>query len=215
MEHPLHLILFIISLASGAIAIFFGFRLMQKYGLPFVGSYFYYLVFLYIFGVYSLAGSGLLEILLVRMGAVENTVHSARLFVIFMGIPLLVLSKYMWIRSVSEMLSRKLRSFFTLVYFLSSLGTFALYGTYVVRLTRFDTGDYSALVSVQRWVFTGILAASYTSTFLLALVRSGKLVHHERSFIRMHAFLFRGSTRLFPICSLYSFSPGTWSRSCL
>ena len=78
MGEPLRIILLFIPLIAGAIAIFFSFQLMKRFGVPFVNSYFYYLVFLYIFGAYSLAGSGILEYLLPRMEIVLKVIHSAR-----------------------------------------------------------------------------------------------------------------------------------------
>ena len=51
-----HLVLLLVPLIAGAIGIFFTFRLNKRFRTPFVNSYFFYLVFLYIFGSYSLAG---------------------------------------------------------------------------------------------------------------------------------------------------------------
>ena len=92
------LILLLIPLLAGAIAIFFAFQLMKRYGIPFATSYFYYLVFLYIFGSYSLAGSGILEHLLSRMEVDLKVIHSTQLYAIFLGIPFIALSKYMLLK---------------------------------------------------------------------------------------------------------------------
>lgn len=97
MGEPLRIILLFIPLIAGAIAIFFSFQLMKRFGVPFVNSYFYYLVFLYIFGAYSLAGSGILEYLFTRMEIELKVIHSARLFSIFLGIPFISLSTFMHI----------------------------------------------------------------------------------------------------------------------
>ena len=60
MGETIRFILLIIPMIAGVIAIFFSFQLMKRYTVPYAGSYFYYLVFLYIFGMYSLAGSGII-----------------------------------------------------------------------------------------------------------------------------------------------------------
>lgn len=187
MEDPLRIILLILPLLAGAIAIFFAFQLMHRYKLPFVSSYFYYLVFLYIFGAYSLIGSGVLQHLFTRMGVEQDTIHSARLFTILLGIPLLVLSKYMLVRSMTELFSKQVWRVFTITYFILSFVSFSLYGIFTVRLTRFDLGEYQVLVTAQRWIFAGFMTGIYTAVFISSLVLSGKLVQHERSFARVFA----------------------------
>ena len=187
MQDHLKFILLFVPLVAGAIAIFFAYRLMRMYRLAFVSSYFYYLVFLYIFGVYSLIGSGALEHFFIRMEAGQDMIHSARLFAILVGIPLLILSKYMLLKSITELFSKKLWPPFTISYFLLSLASFAIYSIFVVRLTKFDTGEYQALVLVQRWVFTGLLALVYSVGFLISMMLSRNLVHHERFFVRTFA----------------------------
>ena len=117
MAESWRLILILIPLLAGAIAIFFSFQLMKRYGTPFANSYFYYLVFLYIFGSYSLAGSGILEHLLGRMEVDLKVVHSTCLYTIFLGIPFLVLSKFMLLRSTTEFFGKKVSLLFTLPYF--------------------------------------------------------------------------------------------------
>ncbi len=187
MEDHLKLILVFVPLVAGAIAIFFALRLMRIYKLAFVSSYFYYLVFLYIFGVYSLVGSGALEHFFMRMETGLDIIHSTRLFAILVGIPLLILSKYMLLKSITELFSKKLWPSFTLVYFLLSLISFGVYGVFVVRLTKFESGEYQALVTVQRWVFTSFLVFIYGMVYLISMVLSRRLVHHERSFARTFA----------------------------
>ena len=107
MAESLKLILIFIPLLAGAIAIFLAYQLMRKYPIPFVSSYFYYLVFLYIFGSYSLIGAGILEHLLTSMEADQHTIHTSRIFATLPGIPLLSLSLYALIRSFTEILVEK------------------------------------------------------------------------------------------------------------
>jgi DNA-binding CsgD family transcriptional regulator len=184
MEDPLRLIFIIATLVAGAISIYFAFQLMRKYDVPFVGSYFYYLVFLYIFGAYSLIGSGVLEHLLIRMEVGPETLHSARLFMILLGIPLLALSKYMLLRCISELLQRKANVTLTVIYFILSIGALALYGTFVIRLTRFRVGEYQVLVTAQRWVFAGFMVVMYSAAFMMTMVHSRKMILQDRSFSR-------------------------------
>ena len=186
MGEPLRFILLIIPLIAGAIAIYFSFQLMKRYQVPFVSSYFYFLVFLYIFGAYSLAGSGLMENLLTRMEIDMKVIHSARLFVIFLGIPFVILSYFMLFRSVTEFFQMSLIPVFPIAYFCFSIVAFVLYGIFIIRLTRFELGDYQSLIMVQRWVFTGFTTTMFLAIYLRVLLASGKLTdRNEKKFIRV------------------------------
>lgn len=184
MEAPLRLILVIAPLIAGAIAIFFAFQLMRRYSQAFSVSYFYYVVFLYIFGAYSLTGSGVLEHLFISMEVDQDTIHSARLFNILLGIPLIVLSKYMLLRSFAELLSKKIHLAINIGYFSLTLIFFVLYGIAVVRFTWFEQGDFQWLLTVQRWIFGGFMAGIYTAVFIMSLTFSRKSLQHDRSFAR-------------------------------
>jgi len=190
MNESLRLILIFVPLVAGAIAIFFAYQLMRKYRLAFVSSYFYYLVFLYIFGSYSLIGSGVIEHLLVSMKADPESIRSSRLFATLPGIPLLSLSLYSLIRSYTEMLSRKVLQPFTIVYFILSFAGLLLYGIFAVRITRFEQGDYTQFIAVQRWVFTGLLIGTHLLLFVMSMAFSRKLVYHERKFAKMSGWIY-------------------------
>ncbi|MEN8228307.1 MAG: LuxR C-terminal-related transcriptional regulator [Bacteroidota bacterium] len=186
MGEPLRIILLFIPLIAGAIAIFFSFQLMKRFGAPFVSSYFYYLVFLYIFGAYSLAGSGILEYLLARMEIEVKVIHSARLFTIFLGIPFISLSTFMLLKSMMEFFQKKIPTPFTIFYFAVSIIAFILYGFFVIRLTRFELGEYQLLISVQRWTFLGFVACMYLVIFMVGILYSRKMAdHYEKRFIRV------------------------------
>jgi len=186
MAEPWRLILIIIPLLAGAIAIFFSFQLMKRYGIPFASSYFYYLVFLYIFGTYSLAGTGILEHLLSKMEVDLKIIHSTRLYTIFLGIPFLVLSKFMLLRSTTEFFGKKVSPLFTLPYFIICMSAFVLYGILTVRLTYFDQGEYQVLIHLQHWVFFGFMIAMYLLIFMWVIQHSRSMTdNYEKKFIRI------------------------------
>jgi len=160
------LILLFTPLIAGAISIFFAYRLMKLYKAPFGGSYFYFTVFLYIFGTYSLAGAGIMDHILTRMEIDQKVIHSARLFAIFLGIPFLALAEFMFLRSITEFLGKKPSNALTIPYFASFTAVFILYGIYTVRINRFNLGDYELLLQIQRWIFSGLILVIYLSSYL-------------------------------------------------
>jgi len=169
MAESWRLILLLIPLVAGGISIFFSFRLMKRYRIPFTSSFFYYMVFLYIFGTYSLAGAGILEHLLIKMEIDLKVIHSARLYAIFLGIPFLALAKFMFLRSITEFFQKKPATTFTIFYFLILTAVFVLFGVYMIRLTYFDLGEYRGFILLQRWVFIGFIWAIYLSAYLYIL----------------------------------------------
>ncbi|MCD4709822.1 MAG: helix-turn-helix transcriptional regulator [Bacteroidales bacterium] len=175
MSEASRLILLIIPLIAGAISIFFSFRLMKQYRTPFTVSFFYYMVFLYIFGTYSVAGAGVLEHLFTRMEINQKVIHSAGLYAIFLGIPFLALAKFMFLRSIIEFFQKKTTLSFTIIYFLCLMTAFVLFGVYMVRLTRFELGEYQKLIQIQRWVFSAFMLIIYLSAYLFILLSASKL----------------------------------------
>lgn len=163
MGESWNILFVLIPVIAGALTIFLSYQLMRRYRMPFLHSYFYYLVFLYIFGVYSLAGSGVLQFLLVRMEAQVKVIHAARFYTMLMGIPFLMLSKFMIVRTTGELMNRKLYQGFTTGFFILGMLLFILYGFLIVRFTRFDIGDYQRLISIQRWAFISTMALVYAT----------------------------------------------------
>jgi DNA-binding CsgD family transcriptional regulator len=168
------LILFFVPLIAGAISIFFSYRLMKQYKAPFSGSFFYFTVFLYIFGTYSLAGAGILDHILTRMEIDQTVIHSARLFAIFLGIPFLALAEFMFVRSITEFLGKKPSNALTIPYFAILTTVFILYGIYTVRINRFNLGDYQTLMQIQRWVFSGFMLVVYLPSYLYIISSTRK-----------------------------------------
>lgn len=185
MAESWRLILLLVPIIAGGISIFFSFRLMKRYKLSYTSSYFYFLVFLYIFGTYSLAGAGILEALLTRMEIDQKILHSSRLYAIFLGIPFLALSKFMFVRSITEFFQKKPATAFTIIYFLILTVVFVLYGIYMIRLTQFNQGDYRDLILAQRLVFIGFIWGIYLITYLYILYFSSTLSElHAKKHIR-------------------------------
>lgn len=189
MAEAWRLILLITPLIAGAISIFFSFRLMKRFRIPFTESFFYYMVFLYIFGTYSLAGAGILEHLLTRMEIDLKVIHSAGLYAIFLGIPFLALAKFMFLRSIIEFFQKKPTPSFILIYFLSLTAAFIIYGVYMVRLTRFELGEYQKLIQIQRWVFSAFMLTIYLLAYLYILLSSSKVTDlPSKRYIRVFGF---------------------------
>jgi DNA-binding CsgD family transcriptional regulator len=180
------IILLLLPLIAGAIAVFFSFQLMKRYQGSFTGSYFYYIVFLYIFGVYSLAGSGILQYALKRMEVSQQVIHTARFYTLLLGVPFLLLSKFMLFRSIADLRGIRLSSYFTVPYFIAGFALFAVYGIFIVRLNFFHIGEYALMMNIQRTVFILLMAIIYISLFVWANIMSKKSADPaQRNFLKV------------------------------
>ena len=66
-----------------------------------------------------------------------------------------------------------------------------LYGVLVVRLTRFEQGEFQLLIDLQRWVFFGFMQLMYLATFWTVFFLSrGMTDHYEKRFIRNLGLLY-------------------------
>ena len=71
------------------------------------------------------------------------------------------------------------------------MGAFVLYGVFVVRLTRFELGEFQLLLDLQRWVFFGFMLLMYLATFWTVIFLSrGMTDHYEKRFIRVLGLLY-------------------------
>ena len=140
MESRLNIIVIIIALMAGAMSIFLASRMTRKYPMPYLSSYFNYLIFSYIFSVYSIIGSQVIQILLSDSKISEQTVQSAASFLLILGVPFLILSWYMFIRLTHEYFQKQLTNLFAYSFFTISLLLFAAY----ILLSLYD-GNIGAI----------------------------------------------------------------------
>ena len=81
----------------------------------------------------------------------------------------------MFVRSILDFLNKKASTSFLIIYFFILTSAFVLYGVYMIRLTRFELGDYQDLILIQRWAFAAFMITLYLSAFLFILFSTRKL----------------------------------------
>lgn len=178
------LTLLFLALLAGSVSVFLAFQMQKQFKNSFASSYFYFVLFIFIFGSYSLAGSGMLKHFLTRMNAEATVIQSAQLYAIFLGIPFLVLAFYMYMKSIRELFGKALPRIFTPLYFFVLILAFCTYGFLMIRLTRFETGSYFVLYRYQSWAFAAILLLVFSLSFLDIIRLTQKSDRFSRSNIR-------------------------------
>jgi DNA-binding CsgD family transcriptional regulator len=191
MNETLQIILTTGSLITGFIVIMFSNQLVRKYRLPWLSSYFYYLIFLFVFGIYGIIGSRLIRVFLVKQGLDPQAIDAIVSFFTFLGIPFIVLSWYMFIRLSREMVNRKIGSIFNLVFFLPlSLG-FMGYGVLLLERDLLGKNHHEMLRSSMLIGFSIVSLLVYAYSILQLFVHSkGFLDKKDRQNIQLFGLLY-------------------------
>jgi DNA-binding CsgD family transcriptional regulator len=148
----------------------------QKYRLSFLSIYFYFLIFLNIFGIYGVAGARIIRGVLVRLETGTASIEYITLVFAFLGIPFLILAMYMFLRLCTEMVKRNLSTGFNLIYFSLQFMIFLSYGFILVMISRFGENRFDLIKRVIQITYSTLFAIN--SFVALAL-----LFFHQRRFI--------------------------------
>ncbi len=109
-------------------------NLQKTYGTGSLSTILYYQIFIAVFGLYGIAGQGIVRKVLVSRGAQFMTVETVWHLFSFLGAPFLILAWSMLLRFCREILGRELRRRFSAVYLLVTFTLFLGYGTGIALL---------------------------------------------------------------------------------
>lgn len=199
MGETLQYILIFAAIIAGALSIFLSHQLMKKYTLNYLSSYFYYILFIYIFGAYSMIGSGAAKYYFTLYEGSTQFMMSIDMFLTILGVPFLILSTYMLIRVAFELYSKNPSNRFTLVYFLLSFLLMAGYAFISIRISRNQPEQYDIFRFWRRIAFSIIFLGVHFFSFVLMFAnRKSRLDINERKAIDSFAL----AIILYPIICL-------------
>ncbi len=175
MDIRIQFIILVLSLVSGFIAIFLSNRIMRKYPLAFLSSYFYFLIFIYIFSVYSIVGSQTVKLILLNHNSPSEIISSITAVMIALGIPFIILAWYMFIRISHEFYKTELSKIFVALYFLLFAISFIGYA-----LMNVDIGGLEIVNSFMDtrqliWTFSILMAIVFGYSLSFIIVKSNSL----------------------------------------
>lgn len=154
MSERLQLFIVLISLLSGSAAVFLSNRVMRKYPLGYLSSYSFFLVFYFIFSVYSILSSQVIERFLTQQQSDPEVIHSAESILIGLGIPFLILAWYMYLRTCREMFRKKLSDLFVAIYFIFFALSFVLYAIMNRGIGGMEALEYFMEDTQLFWTFS-------------------------------------------------------------
>lgn len=191
MSPRLSLAVLIFALMAGAITIFLANRVMRKYKLAYLSSYFYFLIFILIFGAYSIIGSQVTSYLLTDHQVSPETVHTASSILIVMGIPFLILGLFMFLRLSHEILQKQLSRFFSLTYFIISLVLFAAYIFFNSYTGNIGSISFHPDRLELVLIFSAILIVVFGYCLIYILIMVRKIIDiNQRTVLRRFALLY-------------------------
>jgi DNA-binding CsgD family transcriptional regulator len=176
MSETIKIVIITVSILAGLFSIFAVHLMSQKYRLPFLSIYFYFLIFLYIFGIYGVAGARIIRGILVSLESSTASIDYITLVFTYLGIPFLILAMYMFLRLCTEMVKRNLSTGFNLIYFSIQFIIFLAYGITLIMISRFGENRFDLIKRVILITYSSLFAIN--SFFALAL-----MLFHQRRFI--------------------------------
>lgn len=191
MNETIQIIILTGSLITGSIVIMFSNQLVRKYRLPWLSSYFYYLIFLFVFGIYGVIGSRLIREFLLKQDLDEQAIASIVSFFFYLGIPFLILSWYMFIRLSREMVNKKVSSIFNLVYFLPLVLGFMGYGVLLLKRDLLGENRHELIRSSMLIGFTIVSILVYAYSLIQLFLQSRRFLDNkDRQNIRLFGLLY-------------------------
>ena len=171
MQFTIKFIVVILSLIAGMIAIILANRIMRKYHLNYLSSYFYFLIFTFIFSVYSVIGSQTIKFILNQHQSSAISIQSTEAVMIILGIPFLILAWYMFIRLSREFFKVELPKIFVILYFILFAVSFIGYGLLNVDIGGMETLNFFMDDQQLIWTFSGLTAAVFGYALLYIFVK--------------------------------------------
>jgi DNA-binding CsgD family transcriptional regulator len=176
MSESIRIAIASLSILAGLFSIFAVHQMSQKYRLPFLSIYFYFLIFLNIFGIYSVAGARIIREILVTLETSTASIEHIPLVFTYLGIPFLILALYMFIRLCTEMVKKDLSTAFNLTYFSLQFLLFLAYGLILVMITRFNENRYDLIRRIILITYSSLSA-------IICFLALAFLFFHQRRFL--------------------------------
>lgn len=190
MIDVLVILLPVLALLGGGFSIFLGYRLMRRFRSPFTVSYFYYLVFIMIFGFYGLMLTGFIEDHLKPEAISTEKIEVLMQVTVLLGIPFLILSGYMFMRALREFRQGTTPRYVNYLYFLPSLTGYLGLSVFVFLVFRYAIFEHSLLWKVEFYFLTSYLILVYLSPLpRLAMIQkrtARKLYQHYTYFVLLY-----------------------------
>ena len=147
------IITIVMSLVAGAYGIVLLNNLRQKHSSEVVFSFFYFQLLQFTYGVFSILGSHLLSIILLKFETSIAEAETITLFLPFLGVPFIIAAWYLFIKMVVALVGQKLPQYVAILYFSLTTLIFLVYGVLMRYLAIGESIANQHMPQLIRMVF--------------------------------------------------------------
>jgi DNA-binding CsgD family transcriptional regulator len=191
MSETIRIVIVTLSILAGLSSIFVVHLMSQKYRLSFLSIYFYFLIFMNIFGIYGIAGARIIRELLITIGAAGTSIEYITMVFTYLGIPFLILAMYMFLRLCTEMVKKNLSTAFNLIYFSLQFLLFLAYGLLLIFISRFGERNFALIKQVIQLTYSLLFAINSFLALAFLFINQRRIIDmNERKSTRTFGFLY-------------------------
>ena len=166
--------LIVLALGAGAASVLLTNGLYKKYEEEYLKSFQYYLILLYIFGIYGILGTFIVRSLATDLPDAPRFMNMVLNFLPFLGVPFLLAGWYMLINMSFEMVNRTVNKLFTWFYFGVMVLFFLLYGVVLLNFSDLSSFDQEKMETIIKIVFLILDFLTLVVVLYMIYVRSDK-----------------------------------------
>jgi DNA-binding CsgD family transcriptional regulator len=177
----------LLGLGAAVWAVLAAQNLQRTYGTSALSTFLYYQIFVAVFGLYGIAGQGIVKMILVARNSSFQTVETVWHLFAILGAPFLILAWSMFLRLSREISDETPGRGTTRGFLSAAFALYIAYGAILVILSTSKAGDeaWKAFTTSVKGLFAGLDAAVIAASACRVLWRSGSIAEGpKRSAIR-------------------------------
>jgi DNA-binding CsgD family transcriptional regulator len=167
----------LLGLGAAVWAVLAAQNLQKTYGTSALSTFLYYQIFMAVFGLYGIAGQGIVKMILVSRNSSFQTVETVWHLFSVLGAPFLILAWSMFLRLSREISDETPGRGTTRGFLFAAFGLYIAYGTLIVILNLSLAGDatWKAFSTIVKALFAGLDSIVIAASTPWLLRRSGSI----------------------------------------
>jgi DNA-binding CsgD family transcriptional regulator len=167
----------LLGLGAAVWAVLAAQNLQKTYGASALSTFLYYQIFMAVFGLYGIAGQGIVKMILVSRNSPFQTVETVWHLFSVLGAPFLILAWSMFLRLTREISDETPGRGMTLGFLFGLFALYIVYGIMIVILSLSAAGDtpWRTLSTTVKGLFAGLDAVVIAASTPWLLLRSGTI----------------------------------------
>ncbi len=177
----------LLGLSAAVWAVLAAQSLQRSYGTSALSTFLYYQIFAAVFGLYGIAGQGIIKMILAARNSPFQTVETVWHLFSILGAPFLILAWSMFLRLCREIADEAPGRGATRGFLFAAFALYVAYGTLLIILSTSQAGDeaWRFFTTAVKALFAGLDTAVLAASALRLLWRSGSIADGaKRSAIR-------------------------------